>query len=179
MKKRIFYLLYKSLGCLPDFKGLLKLKRLVFKNSITSCGITTSARRNATFPRDLIIGDNSGIGEKCVVGEKTIIGNNVLMAREVIINPDNHFIERTDIPINLQGTYHNTCTIEDDVWIGARVIILTSKGDITIHNGAVIAAGAVVTNDVPPYAIVGGVPARIIKYRKEKEYEDINNSRCR
>ena len=56
--------------------------------------------------------------------------------------------------------------IGNDVWIGTRVLIM---GGIKIGNGAVIAAGAVVTKDVPPYAIVGGVPARIIKYRFSKE----------
>ncbi len=53
-------------------------------------------------------------------------------------------------------------TVEDDVWIGAHAVILSG---ITIHQGAVIAAGSVVTKDVPPYAVVGGVPARVIKYR--------------
>ena len=52
--------------------------------------------------------------------------------------------------------------IGNDVWIGMRVMIM---GGVTIGNGAVVAAGAVVTKDVPPYAIVGGVPARVIKYR--------------
>lgn len=52
--------------------------------------------------------------------------------------------------------------IGNDVWIGTRVLIM---GGVTIGNGAVVAAGAVVTKDVPPYAIVGGVPARVIKYR--------------
>ena len=52
--------------------------------------------------------------------------------------------------------------IGNDVWVGTRVLIM---GGVTIGNGAVVAAGAVVTKDVPPYAIVGGVPARVIKYR--------------
>ena len=54
-------------------------------------------------------------------------------------------------------------TIEDDVWIGDRVIILPG---VSIHTGAVIAAGALVNKDVPAYAIVGGVPAKILKYRE-------------
>lgn len=56
--------------------------------------------------------------------------------------------------------------IGNDVWIGERAIVL---GGVTVGNGAVIAAGAVVTKDVPPYAVVGGVPAKIIKYRFDEE----------
>ena len=52
--------------------------------------------------------------------------------------------------------------IGDDVWIGEKAMVM---GGVTIHNGAIIAAGAIVTKDVPPYAIVGGVPAKIIRYR--------------
>lgn len=60
--------------------------------------------------------------------------------------------------------------IENDVWIGANAVILPN---VTIHNGAVIAAGAVVTKDVPPYAIVGGVPAKVIRYRFNEEEIEI------
>lgn len=59
--------------------------------------------------------------------------------------------------------------IGNDVWIGARAMIL---GGVTIGDGAVVGAGAVVTKDVPPYAIVGGVPARIIRYRFQQEKID-------
>jgi len=57
-------------------------------------------------------------------------------------------------------------TLEDDVWIGANVTIL--KG-VTIHSGSVVAAGAVVTKDVPNDAVVGGIPAKVLKYRFEGE----------
>ena len=59
-----------------------------------------------------------------------------------------------------------TVIIGNDVWIGSGVKIME---DVTIHDGAVVAAGAIVTKDVPPYAIVGGVPAKIIKYRFDDE----------
>lgn len=59
--------------------------------------------------------------------------------------------------------------IGNDVWIGYRVII---PSNVTIGDGAIIAAGAVVTKDVPPYAIVGGVPAKVIRYRFSQEVRD-------
>lgn len=75
-----------------------------------------------------------------------------------------HEMSRRDIPMRLQGdSVSKPVVIGDDVWIGARSIIL--KG-VHIGKGAVIAAGAVVTKDVPEYAIVGGVPAKVIKYRE-------------
>ena len=67
--------------------------------------------------------------------------------------------------MNQQGNQkEQPVTIMDDVWIGARAIILPG---VTIGQGAIVAAGAVVTKDVPPFAIVGGVPARLIDYREE------------
>lgn len=96
------------------------------------------------------------------------IGNHVMMGPNVTMITGGHRIDLTDrymdsiteeekLPENDQDI-----VIEDDVWIGANAIIL--KG-VTVESGSVIAAGAVVTRDVPSGAIVGGVPARVIKYR--------------
>ena len=64
------------------------------------------------------------------------------------------------------------CYIEDDVWIGARVIIIHG---VSIGRGSIIAAGSVVTKDVAPYSIVGGVPARLIKMRFNKKEQLIHD----
>ena len=91
------------------------------------------------------------------------IGENVMMGPEVTILTHTHNIERTDIPMRQQGTIVKEVIIGNDVWIGMRSIIMPG---VKIGNGAVIGAGAVVTKDVPDNAIVGGVPSKIIRYRK-------------
>ena len=88
-----------------------------------------------------------------------------MMRPDVSILTHTHNIERTDIPMGQQGMRVSEVIIGNDVWIGIRVIIMPG---VKVGNGAVIGAGTVVTKDVPDYAIVGGVPARIIKFRKRK-----------
>lgn len=94
------------------------------------------------------------------------IGKNVMIANHCSIVAFNHVFERTDIPMALQGHSELGIEIGDDVWIGAHANILDGA---KIGNGAIIAAGAVVTGDVPPGAIVGGVPAKLIKNRFHKQ----------
>jgi len=112
------------------------------------------------------IGDNSNIGAYCYVGAAggIRIGNNVMMGPRVSLLAEQHVIERVDIPMREQGTTRKGIVIEDDVWLGANCCVLDG---VTVGRGAVVAAGAVVTKDVPPFAIVGGVPARIIRMRTE------------
>ncbi|WHH58381.1 DapH/DapD/GlmU-related protein [Petroclostridium sp. X23] len=113
------------------------------------------------------IGTNSGLGLNCRVQGPVSIGDNVMMGPDVLIYTRNHRIDRTDIPMIKQGdTEPRPVMIGDDVWIGARAVILPG---VTIGRGAVVAAGAIVTKSVAPYTIVGGNPARKIKSRKENE----------
>ena len=79
-----------------------------------------------------------------------------------VLRAANHRIDRTDIPMMDQGHVPGEIHIEEDVWIGANCVI---TADVRIGRGAVVGAGAVVTHDVAPYAIVGGVPARVIGIR--------------
>ena len=109
------------------------------------------------------IGKGSGLGVNCLVHGPLEIGEKVMMGPDVVILTHTHNIDRTDIPMGDQGSRVAKVTIGNDVWIGMRSIIMPG---VKIGNGAVIGAGAIVTKNVPDYAIVGGVPAKIIKYRK-------------
>ena len=114
-------------------------------------------------PGGISIGSGSGLGVNCSVHGPLRIGDNVMMGPEVTILTHTHNIERTDIPMGQQGMRVAEVVVGNDVWIGMRVVIMPG---VKVGNGAVIGAGAVVTKDVPDFAVVGGVPAKIIKYRK-------------
>ena len=127
-------------------------------------------------------GGNISIGDNCYVGENSriwsgdsiTIGNNILISHNVcIVDTDSHeinYIERADRYLNLIREGHwsdkgsiitKPIVIHDNVWISFNVIIL--KG-VEIGKGAIIAAGSVVTKDVPPFALVVGNPAKVVKY---------------
>ena len=90
-----------------------------------------------------------------VIGDRSLIGPNVFIT-------DHHHNIRRDSLISEQGCSSRPVVIGNDVWIGTKAVILPG---VTVHDGAVVGAGAVVTRDVPPYEIWGGVPARKIKER--------------
>lgn len=112
----------------------------------------------------LKIGNNSSIGPYAYIGCSGLIeiGNNVIMSPRVSIYAENHLFEGLDKPIMKQGVKREFVKIEDDCWIAANTVILAG---VTIGQGSVIAAGSVVTKDVPPYSVVAGVPAKVIKSR--------------
>ena len=108
----------------------------------------------------LTIGDNSNVGPYCYLGcsGSIEIGNHVLMGPRVTMSAENHNFDRRDLLISQQGVTRERITIEDDCWLGSGSIIVAG---VHIGRGAIVAAGAVVTKDVPAYAIVAGVPARL------------------
>jgi len=144
-----------------------KIRGILGKGIFAECGRNVNIEKGASFGigRGVHIGNNSGIGKDAYVPPIVYIGDDVMMGPEVVLVPRQHLIDRLDKPMNMQGkTGIIPIHIESDVWIGRRAVIMPG---VTIGTGAVIGACALVTRDVPPYAVVGGVPATVLKYRKE------------
>lgn len=114
---------------------------------------------------EIHLGERSFIGSFSTIGcnEKIMIGKNVMIAQSVSIRDTDHGFDDLIKPMIDQGITTAPIMINDNVWIGHGAII--TKG-ITINSGAIIGANAVVTKDVPKNAIVGGVPAKLIRYRE-------------
>ncbi|MDJ0531155.1 MAG: acyltransferase [Xenococcaceae cyanobacterium MO_207.B15] len=101
------------------------------------------------------------------------IGRDTLIAMHSCILSSNHTIPDSNIPIRSQPDIPLPVTIGQDVWLGARVTVL---GGVTIGDGCIVGAGAVVTKDLPPYSIAVGIPAQVIRQRPEKISNHILNS---
>ena len=109
---------------------------------------------------DVTIGDYTRIGIHCTVIGPVCIGHHVNLAQGITVTALNHNFGEKTKRIDEQGISTKPVVIEDDVWIGANAVILPG---VTIGRHAVVAAGAVVTKDVPAYCVAGGVPAKVIK----------------
>ena len=133
----------------------------ILKNTIIEC---TGVIRN--LGEGLVIGNNVGIAQGAFiqVRGRVVIGNDVIFGPNVSIFSETHNFDDPDIPVKLQGETRKGVTIEDGAWIGTRAIILDG---VTVGRNSVVAAGAIVTRDVPPGAIVGGIPAKPIARNSE------------
>ena len=109
---------------------------------------------------DVVIGDYTRIGLHCTVIGPVTIGNHVNLAQGITVSALNHNFEDTRLRIDEQGVNISEIIIDDDVWIGANAVITAG---VHIGRHSVVAAGAVVTKDVPEYSVVGGVPAKVIR----------------
>lgn len=163
--------LYKLIAIrLPSSVSKLKVGQRQFrvlcaKMMGVKVGKKVNIEKGAIFSKYLAIGDYSGVGINCRLYGKITIGKNCLMAPDVVMITTNHKFDRIDIPIKEQGVeQEKPIIIEDDVWIGERVIILPG---VTLHKGCIIGAGSVVTKDVPSYSIAVGNPAIVKKRRNE------------
>lgn len=141
-----------------------KIRQLLVSNYLKKCGKNLRVKKGAEISLNSGVGDHSELGTNAIIQANVSIGNHVIMGPDIKIYSRNHKFERLDIPIQKQGKNYYETKIGNDVWIGANVII--TAGCI-IGNHSIIAAGSVITKNVPEYAIVGGVPAKIIKFRNE------------
>jgi acetyltransferase-like isoleucine patch superfamily enzyme len=114
----------------------------------------------------LRMGDDSNIGSFNYIGCSGFIeiGNRVMMGPRVTMIAEEHVVDRTDVPMKDQGVRRAPIRVENDCWLGAGSTILAG---VTVGHGSVVAAGAVVTRDVPPLSVVAGVPARVIRGRQD------------
>jgi len=148
-------------GCVPSHN----FRKFIYRIFGIKIGKGSTIHMKARFydPRNIVIGEDTIIGEGAVLDgrDKLLIGNHVDIATDVMIYNSQHDVNQE----NFVAT-NESVKIEDYVFIGPRAIILAG---VTIGRGAIVGAGAVVTKDVPPYAIVGGVPAKIIGERRNKD----------
>jgi acetyltransferase-like isoleucine patch superfamily enzyme len=142
--------------------------KIILGDNVTICKgaqIRPSSYYSGNLGWGLKMGNSSSIGAYSYIGcsGRIEIGDNVMMGPCVNIIAENHNYGDLQKPMNVQGVNNIGIRIENDVWIGTRVTILDG---VHIGQGAIIAAGAVVNQAVPEYAIVGGVPAKVLKLRK-------------
>ena len=117
-----------------------------------------SAINNGVGP--VIIGDRTKIGlSNTIIGPVTI-GNDIRLAQNITLSGLNHNYEVVSMPIHVQGVSTSPIVIEDESWIGANVVVVAG---VTIGKHSIVAAGSIVTKDIPPYSVAVGNPARVLK----------------
>jgi acetyltransferase-like isoleucine patch superfamily enzyme len=143
-----------------EFKGKSTRLMITLKgNNTISANVIFQGSGELSIGKRSFIGHNSVIG----VNDRITIGEDVMISQAVSIRDTDHRFDKINIPMSKQGIVTSPITISNDVWVGYGAVI--TKG-VKIGEGAIVAANAVVTKDVAPYSIVGGVPAQIIRFRK-------------
>lgn len=170
----LYYAIARHLpkSTIPFFgKMASKLRRFCCKRMFASYGGKLNVEQGAYFGRgnDVRVGTSVGLGKNFTMHNCILtVEDDLMMGEEVMILGGGHHFDDLNKPMGMQGAKEKTkLYIASDVWIGSRVIIL--PGCQRIGRGAIIGAGAVVTKDVPDYAIVGGNPAKVIRYRTENQ----------
>lgn len=149
---KIRYLLYRIIAVYNTF-------------SVNNEGGYISGQTIVANPKNIYIGKGSSINGgqlRASKNAKVIIGENTIISYNVHIRTDMHVFSDISIPIKEQGTIEKDIIIGNNVWIGFGAQIMSG---IKIEDGAIVGAGAVVTKDVMKNEIVGGVPAKKIRYR--------------
>lgn len=175
IRKVIGKMLYSLIGthlpsahCRVKFIGKFSkwFRALCGRMMLAKCGNNVNIYPGGGFSSKVELGNNSDLGLRCRINGKVIIGDDVIMAPDVAIYTVNHNTERIDVPIKYQGiTEERPVIIGDGTWICSRVIILPG---VKIGKGVVVGAGAVITKDIPDFAVVAGNPAKIVRIREQK-----------
>lgn len=141
------------------------LRRFLCKRLFRHAGDNIVVKNRVFFGTGakLSIGNNSQLGSKARIQGTVMIGADCVMGPEVVIMAAHHNYDRIDVPVRLQGGGESPVCIGNDVWIGTRVVIMPG---VTIGDHSILGACAVVTKDVPSFAVVAGVPAKIVKTRR-------------
>ncbi len=170
--RKIYYLIYHLFAkhlpashC-PYALGAKRIRVWLCRRLFVRCGLNVNIEQGADIGtgRFTSLGDNSGIGLRCVV-KRALIGDNVMMGPEVLFIGRTHNFSDLNQPLHEQGFVEAPpIVVGDNTWIGARAIVLPGR---RIGRCAIVGAGAVVTHDVPDYAVVGGNPAKVLYYRNE------------
>lgn len=126
--------------------------------------IRPSGNYGGEIGEGLVVGDDSNIGAYCYIGCSGFIqiGSNVMMSPRVSLYAENHNYADATRSMKEQGVTREYIVVEDDCWIASHAVVVAG---VTIGRGSIIAAGTVVTKDVPPYSIVAGVPGRVVRSR--------------
>lgn len=167
--KRIIYLIdalwHSFLLILPGTYFFCKMRVNYYRKKGAKTGLNSSISPNVRIQGKFVIGENSSIAQNCTISggnEGVFIGDNVMIAPNCVIVAFNHSYDGVNVPMLKQGVVEKTIIIENDVWIAANC---TVTAGVKIGKGSIVAANSCVSKNVPPYSIVGGVPAKIIKKR--------------
>lgn len=148
-------------GCCLDAKGTdnrgIQVGNGVFvgRNTILSC-------KNG----DIILDDHANLGFNCEIfsASRVRVGRHILMAAYTYLVGGDHLYDRVDIPVLLQGRTARGIEVDDNVWLGTHVVVTDGS---RVGRDAIIGAGAVVVGEVPEFAIAAGIPAKVLRDRRE------------
>ncbi|MBS3150013.1 acyltransferase [Candidatus Woesearchaeota archaeon] len=152
------------------------MKNDLLVSNLKSVGtnVRISQPTNISHPEKIIIGSNVYLGPDCFISAEggLTIGSNCSLSGGLLIYTWNHDYNKEILPFGKEKV-HKPVIIKDNVWIGSRVSIVPG---VTIGEGSIIGLGSVVTKDVLDLAIIGGNPAKVIKFRDKKQYEKLKNN---
>ncbi len=169
------HLLVNILEFLIKIYGRLRRMKRYYHTGIAKLRLASYGKRlrvngKSSLRNNVVCGNYDSFNGMRILGSgKVVIGDYFHSGVECMIITQNHNYEGTKIPYDNNDIMKHV-EIGDFVWFCNRVTVV---GNVKIGKGSIIAAGSVVTKDVPPYAIVGGNPARVIKYRDIKHFEEL------